>query len=95
MFDKIRPLYDRVLIQRLEEESKTPGGLIIPENAKEKAQTGKVVSVGVGRVTTEGKVVPLQVKVGDVVFFGKYAGTDAGRDHLIIREEEILGVVEK
>ena len=95
MFDKIRPLYDRVLVQRLEDDNKTASGLYIPDNAKEKAQTGKVVSVGVGRVTSEGKVVPLQVKVGDVVFFGKYAGTDAGKDHLIIREEEILGVVEK
>jgi chaperonin GroES len=95
MFEKIRPLYDRVLVQRLEDESKTPSGLYIPENAKEKAQTGKVVSTGLGRITSEGKVVPLQVKVGDVVFFGKYSGTDAGKDHLIIREEEILGVVEK
>jgi chaperonin GroES len=95
MFDKIRPLYDRVLVQRLEDDNKTASGLYIPDNAKEKAQTGKVVSVGVGRVTADGKTVPLQVKVGDVVFFGKYAGTDAGKDHLIIREEEILGVVEK
>jgi len=95
MFQKIRPLYDRVLVQRLEDESKTPSGLYIPENAKEKAQTGKVVSVGSGKVTTDGRQVPLQVKVGDVIFFGKYAGTDAGKDHLIIREEEILGIVEK
>lgn len=95
MFQKIRPLYDRVLVQRLEDESKTPSGLYIPENAKEKAQTGKVVSVGTGKVTTDGKQIPLQVKVGDVIFFGKYAGTDAGKDHLIIREEEILGIVEK
>lgn len=95
MFNKIRPLYDRVLIQRIEDEGKTPGGLYIPDNAKGTAQTGTVMSVGGGRVTTDGKVVPLQVKVGDIVFFGKYAGTDAGKDHLIIREEEILGVVEK
>ncbi len=93
MFEKIRPLYDRVLVQRLEDENKTPGGLYIPENAKEKAQTGKVVSVGAGRLVGD-KVVPLQVKAGDTIFFGKYAGTDAGRDHLIIREEEILGIVE-
>jgi chaperonin GroES len=95
MFDKIRPLYDRVLIQRLEDDNKTPGGLYIPENAKEKAQTGKVVSVGSGRLTPDGRAVPMQVKVGDTVFFGKYSGTDAGTNHLIIREEEILGVVEK
>lgn len=95
MFDKIRPLYDRVLIQRLEDEGKTPGGLYIPENAKEKAQTGKVVSIGGGRLTSEGKAIPMQVKVGDVVFFGKYSGTDAGKDYLIIKEEEILGVVER
>lgn len=95
MFDKIRPLYDRVLIHRLEDENKTASGLYIPENAKEKAQTGKVVAVGNGRLTSEGKAVPMQVKVGDVVFFGKYSGTDAGKDHLIIKEEEILGIVEK
>jgi len=95
MFDKIRPLYDRVLIQRLEDDNKTPGGLYIPENAKEKAQTGKVVSVGSGRLTPDGRAIPMQVKVGDTVFFGKYSGTDAGTNHLIIREEEILGVVEK
>lgn len=93
MFEKIRPLYDRVLVQRLEDDNKTPGGLYIPENAKEKAQTGKVLAVGSGRLVGE-KTVPLQVKVGDTIFFGKYSGTDAGRDHLIIREEEILGIVE-
>ena len=95
MFEKIRPLYDRILVQRLEDEGKTASGLYIPENAKEKAQTGKVVSVGSGRVTADGKAVPMQVKVGDLIFFGKYAGTDAGKDHIIIREEEVLGIVEK
>jgi chaperonin GroES len=95
MFDKIRPLYDRVLIQRIEDEGRTASGLYIPENAKEKAQTGRVVSVGSGRLTPDGRAVPMQVKVGDTVFFGKYSGTDAGTNHLIIREEEILGVVEK
>jgi chaperonin GroES len=95
MIEKIRPLYDRVLVQRLEDEGKTPGGLYIPENAKEKAQTGKVLAVGIGRFTQDGKALPMQVKVGDVIFFGKYAGTDAGKDYIIIREEEILGVIEK
>ncbi|MCL4361426.1 co-chaperone GroES [Candidatus Dependentiae bacterium] len=95
MIEKIRPLGDRVLIKRLEHEDKTAGGIIIPDVAKEKAQTGKVIAVGTGRVTTEGRTIPLYVKVGDVVFFGKYAGTEAGGEYLIIREDEILGVIEK
>ena len=95
LFEKIRPLYDRVLVLRIETEDKTPGGIIIPDAAKEKAQTGKVISVGKGRITTEGQVVPMQVKAGDHIFFGKYSGTEAGNDHLIIREDEILGVIEK
>lgn len=93
MFDNIRPLYDRVLIKRIEEEDTTPAGIIIPDAAKEKTQTGHVVATGAGRIDTAGKVTPLTVKVGDVVFFGKYAGTEAGKEHLIIREDEILGVV--
>lgn len=93
MFEKMRPLYDKVLIQRLEGDDKTPGGIIIPEAAKEKAQTGKVIATGEGRLTAEGKVIPLQVKTGDTVFFGKYAGTEAGSEYLIIREDEILGIV--
>lgn len=95
LFEKIRPLYDRVLVQRIEAEDKTPAGIIIPDAAKEKAQTGKVISVGKGRITPEGNVVPMQVKAGDNIFFGKYAGTEAGNDHLIIKEDEILGVIEK
>jgi chaperonin GroES len=100
MFQKFRPLGDRVLIKRIEDQDKTPSGIIIPDAAKEKAQTGAVVAVGTGRRDGQGKVVPLDVKVGDVVYFGKYAGTDAGQDHLghnhlIIREDEILGIVEK
>lgn len=95
LFEKIRPLYDRVLVQRIEAENKTPGGIIIPDAAKEKAQTGKVVAVGNGRITAKGELAPLQVKTGDHIFFGKYSGTEAGSDHLIIREEEILGVIEK
>ncbi len=93
MFEKFRPLYDRVLIERIESnEEKSSGGIIIPDAAKEKAQTGRVKAVGSGRVTPEGKVIPPQVKVGDTVFFGKYAGTEAARDLLIIREDEILGI---
>ncbi|MEX0940152.1 MAG: co-chaperone GroES [Candidatus Babeliales bacterium] len=95
MFEKIKPLHDRVLVKRVEMEDTTPGGIIIPDAAKEKAQTAKVVAVGEGRITSEGKTVPMAVKAGDVIFFGKYAGTEAGDEYLIIREDEILGVVEQ
>lgn len=96
MFEKLRPLHDRVLIQRIDSsEEKTAGGIIIPDAAKEKGQTGKVIAVGAGRITAEGKVLPMNVKVGDVVLFGKYAGTEAGRDMMIVREDDILGIVEK
>ena len=95
MFDKIRPLYDRVLIKRLEEqEEKTAGGIIIPDAAKEKAQTGKVVAVGPGARAEDGSFMPLQVKVGDTIFYAKYSGTDAGKDHILLREEDILGIIE-
>ena len=94
MFEKIKPLHDRVLVKRIEMEDTTPGGIIIPDAAKEKAQTGKVISVGKGKILNDGNVVPVAVKAGDVVFFGKYAGTEAGDDHLIVREDELLGVVE-
>lgn len=94
MFEKFRPLGDRVLVKRLESEEKTASGLIIiPDVAKEKAQTGKVIAVGSGRMY-EGKTTPLAVQVNDVVYFGKYAGTDAGENHIIIREDDILGIVE-
>jgi chaperonin GroES len=93
----IRPLHDRVLVQRVKEEEKTKGGIIIPDSAKEKPIEGKVVAVGNGKVTDDGKVRALQVKAGDRVLFGKYAGTEVkidGEEHLILREDEILGVVE-
>lgn len=95
MLEKIKPLYDKILIKRVEEEDKTPGGLFIPAAAKEKAQTGRVISVGAGRLTPDGKIIPLQVKEGDIVFFGKYAGTEADEEYLIIREDEILGIINK
>ena len=95
MVEKIRPLQDRVLVKRLANEEKTVGGIIIPDMAKEKAQTGKVVAVGAGRILTDGKVLPMQVKVGDVVFLPKYAGTEASGEHVIIKEDEILGIVEQ
>lgn len=94
---KIRPLQDRVIVKRLEEEEKTKGGIIIPDSAKEKPQEGKVIAVGKGKVTEEGKVIPLDVKVGDRILFGKYSGTEVkidGEEHLIMREEDILGIIE-
>ena len=94
---KIRPLQDRVIVKRLEEEEKTKGGIIIPDTAKEKPQEGKVTAVGKGKVTEDGKVIPLDVKVGDKILFGKYSGTEikiGGEEHLIMREEDILGVIE-
>ncbi|MFA6066681.1 MAG: co-chaperone GroES [Candidatus Babeliaceae bacterium] len=92
---KIRPLFDRVLIELVENnEEVTIGGIIIPDAAKEKPRLGKVLAVGMGKFSAEGKVIPMQVKTGDCVFFGKYSGTEAGKDQLIIREDEILGIVE-
>jgi len=96
MHSKIVPLYDRILIERVEEaESKTSGGIIIPDAAKEKTQIGVVLATGIGRLMQDGKIVPLQVKNGDKVFFAKYAGTDAGENMLLIREDEILAIVIK
>lgn len=95
---KIRPLQDRVIVKRVEEEEKTKGGIIIPDTAKEKPMEGKVVAVGKGKVLEDGKIHPLDVKAGDRVLFGKYAGTEVkidGEEHLIMREDDILGVIEK
>jgi len=94
----IRPLHDRIIVERLEEETKTAGGIIIPDTAKEKPQQGKVIEVGKGRVTEDGKVVPLSVKKGDRVLIGKYSGTEVtidGVEHVIVREDEILAVITK
>jgi len=94
---KIRPLQDRVIVKRLEEEEKTKGGIIIPDTAKEKPQEGKVIAVGKGKMNEEGKVIPLDVKVGDRILFGKYSGSEIkidGEEHLIMREEDILGIIE-
>jgi len=93
----VRPLRDRVLVKRIEEQEQRIGGIIIPDSAKEKPQQAKVVAVGTGRITDDGKTIPLDVKVGDFVLIGKYAGADIklnGEDFLILREEEILGVAE-
>ena len=95
MIEKIRPLYDRLLVKRLENEEKTAGGIIIPDTAQEKTQTGQVISAGEGRLTKDGTLTPLQVKAGDIVFFGKFSGTEADKEHLILREDEVLGIVEK
>jgi chaperonin GroES len=92
---KIRPLQDRIVVKRLEGESKTKGGIIIPDTAKEKPIEGKVVAVGNGKVTKDGKVRPVDVKVGDVVLFGKYSGTEVkidGEEHVLIREDDVLAV---
>jgi chaperonin GroES len=94
---KIRPLQDRVIVQRVQEEEKTKGGIIIPDTAKEKPQEGKVVAVGKGKVGDDGKITPLDVKAGDRILFGKYSGTEVkldGEDVLIMREDDILGVLE-
>jgi chaperonin GroES len=93
---KIRPLHDRVIVSRIEEGEQKVGGIIIPDSAKEKPQQGKVIAVGKGKVEKDGKVTPLDVKEGDTVLFGKYSGqeiTMSGDVYLIMREEEILGVV--
>jgi chaperonin GroES len=94
---KIKPMNDRVLVLRVEEEQKTSGGIIIPDTAKEKPQEGKVVAVGSGKVGNDGKRTELEVKVGDRVLFGKYAGTEMkidGVEHVFMREDDILGIIE-
>jgi len=95
---KFRPLQDRILIRRIEEEIKTSGGIIIPDTAKEKPQQGEVVAVGNGKRLDDGKVQHVDVKVGDRILFGKYSGSDIkidGVEHLILREDEILGILER
>ena len=94
---KIRPLQDRILVKRIDEEEKTKGGIIIPDPAKEKPQEGKVIAVGNGKIGDDGKVQPLDVKKGDKLLFSKYAGTEVnldGEEHLIIREDDVLGILE-
>ena len=94
---KIRPLNDRVLVQRMEEETKTKGGIIIPDTAKEKPAEGKVIAAGNGRLGDDGKRIPLEIKKGDRVLFSKYGGTEVkvdGAEYLIMREDDILGIIE-
>ena len=95
---KLRPLYDRIVVRRKDAKETILGGIIIPDTAKEKPQQGKVLAVGNGRLEKDGKVTPLDVKAGDTILFGKYAGQEIkidGSEYLIIREEEVLGVIEK
>ena len=95
---KIRPLQDRIIVRRIEEEEKTKGGIIIPDSAKEKPMEGEVIAVGTGKILENGTKHPLEVKAGDRVLFGKYAGTEIKIDeveHLIMREDDILGIIEK
>ncbi|MEA2060632.1 MAG: co-chaperone GroES [Thermodesulfobacteriota bacterium] len=93
----LRPLQDRILVERVEELEKTKGGIIIPDTAKEKPAEGKIVAMGNGRVGDDGKLVPMDVKVGDTILFSKYGGTEVkidGSDYLIMRQDDVLGVVE-
>lgn len=93
----VRPLHDRLLVERLPEESKTAGGLFIPDTAKEKPQQGRVISAGSGRVTEDGKTVALEVKSGDKVLFSKYSGTELklnGKEYLMIKEDDVLGIIQ-
>jgi chaperonin GroES len=94
---KLRPLQDRILVKRIDEEEKTAGGIYIPDTAKEKPQMGQIISVGNGKKTEDGKVIPVDLKAGDNVLFGRYAGTEVkveGNDYLIMREDDILGVID-
>ena len=95
---KIRPLQDRVIVKRIEEEERSKGGIIIPDTAKEKPQEGKVVAVGKGKLNDDGKITPLDIKVNDRILFGKYSGSEInidGEEHLIMREDDILGIIEQ
>jgi chaperonin GroES len=95
---KVKPLQDRVIVKRLEEEEKTKGGIIIPDTAKEKPQEGKVIAVGDGKVNDKGERVALEVKAGDRVLFGKYSGNDItidGEEHLIMKEDDIIAIIKK
>ena len=95
---KVRPLHDRIIVRRIEETDQKVGGIIIPDTAKEKPQQGKVIAAGKGKLNDDGKLVPLDVKEGDLILFGKYSGQEIkleGEDYLIMREDEVLGVIEE
>jgi chaperonin GroES len=94
---KFRPLHDRILVERVESEEVTKGGIILPDTAKEKPQQGKVIAVGNGKKTEDGKLIPLEIKAGDMILFGKYSGSEIkveGTEYLIMKEDDVLGIVE-
>jgi chaperonin GroES len=94
---KLRPLYDRLLVERVESEEVTKGGIILPDSAKEKPQQGKVIATGEGKRADDGKLIPLTVKAGDTILFGKYSGSEVkieGTEYLIMREDDVMGIVE-
>jgi chaperonin GroES len=94
---KFRPLYDRILVERVESEEKTKGGIIVPDTAKEKPQQGKIIAVGQGKRLENGKLIPLEVKAGDTILFGKYSGSEItieSNEYLIMKEDDVLGLVE-
>ena len=94
---KVRPLHDRIIVKRLEEEEKTKGGIIIPDSAKEKPIEGRVIAVGDGKIMEDGKKIPMEVKKGDRVLFAKYAGTEIkidGEEHLMMKEDDVLAIIE-
>ena len=95
---KVRPLYDRLIVKRLEEEEKTKGGIIIPDTAKEKPIEGKVIAVGKGRINKDGTKIPMEVEKGDRILFAKYAGTEVkidGEEHLIMKEDDVIAIIEQ
>ena len=94
---KFRPLYDRILVERVESEEVTKGGIILPDTAKEKPQQGKIIAVGSGKHTEDGKIIPLELKAGDTILFGKYSGSEIkieGTEYLIMKEDDVLGLIE-
>jgi len=95
MFKNFQPLSDRIFLKRLENQNKTEGGIIIPDTAKEKVQTAEVVATGPGRTNEQGTLIPMTVKKGDLVYFSKYSGTEVDDNHLIVREDDILGIITK
>jgi chaperonin GroES len=95
---RIKPLHDQIIVKRVEEEEKTKGGIVIPDSAKEKPYEGKVVAVGPGKVKKDGKRIPMEIKAGDRILFARYAGSEvkiAGEEHLMMKEEDVLAVIEK
>src|SRR5665213_190358 len=94
MIEKIRPIYDRLVVKKLATEEKTSSGIIIPDGSQERSQTGEVIAVGNGRISPDGNLIPMQVKKGDIVYFSKYAGIETSGEYSILREDEILGVID-